>query len=100
MAGAAGPVWRTAHRKLRSQSEPKLAEQMVNPGLRRARYGGMTKGTGQVLVNALTVNLKRATKRLTRAAGAATLLSPVPATGSGQGAGPAPRPGQDGQHAP
>ena len=68
VAGEAGTAWRTAHLKLRSRIEPKFAEQMVHHGLRRARYWGLAKVTGQVLVNAITVNLKRAVKRLAQAA--------------------------------
>lgn len=81
VAGDAGQAWRKAHLKLRSRIEPKFAEQMVHHGLRRARYWGLAKVTGQVLLNALTVNLKRATKLLARAAAAATPPTPVPATG-------------------
>ena len=81
VAGAAGQAWRKAHLKLRSRIEPKFAEQMVHHGLRRARYWGLAKVTGQVLLNALTVNLKRATKLLARAAAPPPPPAPVPATG-------------------
>ncbi len=68
IAGAAGKAWRAAHLKLRSRIEPKFAEQMHHHGLRRARYWGLAKVTGQVLLNALMVNLKRAVKLLGQAA--------------------------------
>jgi IS5 family transposase len=81
VAGETGHAWRKAHLKLRSRIEPKFAEQMVHHGLRQARYWGLAKVTGQVLLNALTVNLKRAVKLLARAAAAASPPAPVPATG-------------------
>lgn len=68
VAGAAGHAWRRAHLKLRGRIEPKFAEQMVHHGLRRARYWGLAKVTGQVLANAIMVNLKRAVKLLGQAA--------------------------------
>lgn len=77
LAGEAGKAWRAARLRLRSRIEPKFAEQMVQHGLRRARYWGLTKVTGQVLLNAMTVNLKRAVKLLTQAA--ARSAPPAPA---------------------
>ena len=77
VAGEAGKAWRKAHLRLRSRIEPKFAEQMVHHGLRRARYWGLAKVTGQVLVNAITVNLKRAVKLLAQAA--ARSAPPAPA---------------------
>ncbi len=79
LAGAAGQAWRKAHLKLRSRIEPKFAEQMVHHGLRRARYWGLAKVTGQVLLNAITVNLKRAVKLLARAAAPPAVPAPAPA---------------------
>jgi IS5 family transposase len=78
-AGAAGKAWRTAHLKLRSRIEPKFAEQMVHHGLRRARYWGLAKVTGQVLLNAITVNLKRVVKLLARAAAPPAVPAPASA---------------------
>ena len=42
----------------------KFDEQMNRHGLRHARYWGLAKVTAQVLLNALTVNAKRAVKLL------------------------------------
>ena len=69
--GAAGKAWRTAHLKVRGRIEPKFDEQMNRHGLRRARYWGRAKVTVQVLLNAITVNAKRAMKRLAQAGRAA-----------------------------
>ncbi len=77
VAGSAGQAWRKAHLKLRPRIEPKFAEQMVHHGLRRARYWGLAKVTGQVLVNAITVNLKRAVKLLAQAAARSAPPAPV-----------------------
>ena len=66
VAGEAGRAWRQAHAKLRPRIEAKFDEQMNRHGLRHARYWGLAKVTGQVLLNALTVNAKRAVKLLAR----------------------------------
>ena len=58
------------HLKVRGRIEAKFDEQMNRHGLRRARYWGLTKTTIQVLLNAISVNLKRAVK-LRMAAGSA-----------------------------
>lgn len=74
VAGDAGKRWRQAHLKVRGRIEAKFDEQMNRHGLRRARYWGRAKVTLQVLLNAMTVNAKRAMKRLApagRAAGGA-----------------------------
>ncbi len=42
----------------------KFDEQMNRHGLRRARYWGLPKVTMQVLLNVITVNMKRAAKLL------------------------------------
>lgn len=42
---------------------------MNRHGLRRARYWGLAKVTVQVLLNVITVNLKRAVKLLAQAGG-------------------------------
>ena len=64
VAGAAGRAWRQAHAKLRPRIGAKFDEQMNRHGLRHARYWGLAKVTAQVLLNALTVNAKRAVKLL------------------------------------
>jgi hypothetical protein len=79
VTGAAGQAWREAHLKLRPRIEPKFAEQMVHHGLRRARYWGLAKVTGQVLLNAITVNLKRAVQLLARAGGPPGVPAAAPA---------------------
>jgi IS5 family transposase len=69
LAGEAGRGWRREHLKVRGRIEAKFDEQMNRHGLRKARYWGLSKVTVQVLVNVITVNLKRAEKLLrTRAA--------------------------------
>lgn len=68
LAGEAGQAWRKAHLKLRARIEPKFNEQVNQHGLRHARYWGLAKVTGQVLLNAITVNAKRAAKLLAQAA--------------------------------
>jgi IS5 family transposase len=78
VAGEAGRTWRQAHAKLRPRIEAKFDEQMNRHGLRHARYWGLAKVTAQVLLNALTVNAKRAVKLLAlRAPPPAPLPSPV-----------------------
>jgi len=62
LAGEAGREWRAEKRRLRGRIESKFDEQMNRHGLRRARYWGLAKMTIQVLLNAMTVNLKRAVK--------------------------------------
>jgi IS5 family transposase len=69
VAGEAGKAWRKAHLKLRGRIEPKFDEQMNRHGLRYARYWGLAKVTVQVLLNVITVNLKRVVKLLAQAAG-------------------------------
>lgn len=64
VAGEAGRTWRQAHARLRPRIEAKFDEQMNRHGGRRARYWGLAKVTAQVLLNALTVNAKRAVKLL------------------------------------
>ena len=64
VVGAAGRAWRQAHARLRPRIEAKFDEQMNRHGGRRARYWGLLKVTLQVLLNALTVNAKRAVKLL------------------------------------
>jgi hypothetical protein len=62
LAGEAGREWRRQHLKVRGRIEAKFDEQMNRHGLRRARYWGLAKVTAQVLLNVITVNLKRAAK--------------------------------------
>lgn len=64
MAGEAGHAWRKAQLRVRARIEPKFDEQMNRHGLRHARYWGLPKVTMQVLLNVITVNLKRAAKLL------------------------------------
>ena len=64
VAGEVGRAWRQTHGKLRPRIEAKFDEQMNRHGLRHARYWGLAKVTAQVLLNALTVNAKRAVKLL------------------------------------
>jgi IS5 family transposase len=64
LAGDAGKSWRQAHARLRPRIEAKFDEQMNRHGGRHARYWGLVKVTAQVLLNALTVNAKRAVKLL------------------------------------
>jgi IS5 family transposase len=78
VAGEAGRAWRQAHVRLRPRIEAKFDEQMNRHGLRHARYWGLAKVTAQVLLNALTVNAKRAVKLLAlRAPCPEPMLSPV-----------------------
>jgi IS5 family transposase len=74
LAGQAGRAWRRQHLKVRGRIEAKFDEQMNRHGLRRARYWGLAKVTVQVLLNVITVNLKRAEK-LMRARAAPTLVA-------------------------
>lgn len=73
--GEAGKAWRTGHLKVRGRIEPKFDEQMNRHGLRRARYWGRAKVTVQVLLNAITVNAKRAMKLLAQARRPAGVVS-------------------------
>lgn len=74
-AGTAGRAWWKEQLKVRYRIEAKFDEQMNRHGLRRARYWGLAKVTVQVLLNAITVNLKRAAKLLhARAAQAPPLV--------------------------
>jgi IS5 family transposase len=66
-AGETGRAWRREQLKVRYRIEAKFDEQMNRHGLRRARYWGLAKVTLQVLLNALTVNAKRAMTLLARA---------------------------------
>jgi len=68
VGGEAGGAWRREQLRVRGRIEAKFDEQMNRHGLRRARYWGLAKVTVQVLVNAITVNLKRAAKLLARRA--------------------------------
>ena len=77
MAGATGKAWRQSHLKLRPRIEAKFDEQMNRHGLRHARYWGRAKVTAQVLLNALTVNAKRAVKLLALRAPPDPIPSPV-----------------------
>lgn len=77
--GKAGKVWRAQHLKLRSRIEPKFDEQMNQHGCRRARYWGLAKVTVQVLLNAITVNAKRAVKLLARPPGVGAATVPTTA---------------------
>lgn len=74
VAGEAGRQWRKQNLRLRYRIEAKFDEQMNRHGLRRARYWGLAKVTAQVLLNVITVNLKRAAKLLAIRGG------PMPAT--------------------
>ncbi len=64
VAGEQGRAWRKEQMKVRGRIEAKFDEQMNRHGLRRARYRGLAKVTVQVLLNVITVNLKRAAKLL------------------------------------
>lgn len=64
LAGEVGRAWRKVQLRVRGRIEAKFDEQMNRHGLRRARYWGLTKVTTQVLLNVITVNLKRAAKLL------------------------------------
>jgi IS5 family transposase len=64
VAGEAGRQWRRQNLRLRYRIEAKFDEQMNRHGLRRARYWGLAKVTVQVLLNLITVNMKRAAKLL------------------------------------
>ena len=76
LAGEAGKQWRKEQLKVRGRIEAKFSEQMNQHGLRRARYWGQAKVTVQVLLNVITVNLKRAVKLMrARAAPPLTLAA-------------------------
>jgi IS5 family transposase len=79
LAGEAGRRWRREHLKVRGRIEPKFDEQMNRHGLRKARYWGLNKVTVQVLVNVITVNLKRAEKLLRARAAPPAVGVAVPA---------------------
>ena len=81
LEGAAGRAWRKGHLGVRGRIEPKFDEQMNRHGLRRARYWGRAKVTVQVLLNAITVNAKRAMKLLAQA-GRAAGTGPRPMEGT------------------
>ncbi|MBI4612089.1 MAG: transposase, partial [Planctomycetes bacterium] len=61
-AGQAGRDWRRAELRLRGRIEAKFDEQVNRHGMRRARYWGLARVTIQVVLTAITVNLKRAAK--------------------------------------
>jgi len=71
LAGDAGRAWRKEQLRVRGRIEAKFDEQMNRHGLRHARYWGLAKVTMQVLLNAITVNLKRAVKLVSARAGPA-----------------------------
>jgi IS5 family transposase len=64
LAGQAGRAWRREHYRVRYRIEAKFDEQMNRHGLRRARYWRLAKVTLQVLLNIITVNLKRVVRLL------------------------------------
>lgn len=64
LAGQAGRAWRREQYRVRYRIEAKFDEQMNRHGLRRARYWGLAKVTLQVLLNIITVNLKRVVRLL------------------------------------
>ena len=66
VAGEAGRSWRREHLRVRGRIEAKFSEQVNRHGLRRARYWGLAKVTVQVLLNVITVNLKRAARLIGR----------------------------------
>jgi hypothetical protein len=77
LAGEAGREWRRQHLKVRGRIEAKFDEQMNRHGLRRSRYWGLAKVTVQVLLNVITVNLKRAAKLMRARAAPAPLAAAV-----------------------
>jgi len=79
LAGEAGREWRRQHLKVRGRIEAKFDEQMNRHGLRRARYWGLAKVTVQVLLNVITVNLKRAEKLMRARAAPTPVAALVPA---------------------
>ena len=79
VAGETGRAWRKDQLRVRGRIEAKFDEQMNRHGLRRARYWGLAKVTAQVLLNAITVNLKRAAKLLAHRAAAPPGATLVPA---------------------
>jgi IS5 family transposase len=64
LAGEVGRAWRREQHRVRYRIEAKFDEQMNRHGLRQARYWGLRKVTMQVLLNVITVNLKRAARLL------------------------------------
>ncbi|MBI4612648.1 MAG: transposase [Planctomycetes bacterium] len=62
VAGEAGREWRRSELRLRGRIEAKFDEQVNRHGMRHARYWGLAKVTIQVVLTAITVNLKRAAK--------------------------------------
>jgi IS5 family transposase len=77
LEGQAGRAWRRQHLKVRGRIEAKFDEQMNRHGLRRARYWGLPKVTVQVLLNVITVNLKRAVKLIRARAAPACVAAAV-----------------------
>ena len=75
LAGEAGKQWRKEQLKVRGRIEAKFSKQMNQHGLRRARYWGLAKVTVQVLLNVITVNLKRAVKLMRARAAPALALA-------------------------
>jgi IS5 family transposase len=69
LAGEAGRQWRREQHRVRYRIEAKFDEQMNRHGLRRARYWGLGKVSAQVLLNVITVNLKRAARLLAHRSG-------------------------------
>jgi transposase len=64
LSGEAGRQWRREQLRVRGRIESKFDEQMNGHGLRKARYWGLSKMTLQVLLNVITVNLKRVVRLL------------------------------------
>jgi len=77
LSGQAGRAWRKEQLRVRGRIEAKFDEQMNHHELRRARYWGLAKVTVQVLLNAITVNLKRAAKLRQQAAGPPALATVI-----------------------
>ena len=92
VAGEVGRAWRQAHAKLRPRIEARFDERMNRHGLRHARYWGLAKVTGPVLLNALTVNAKRAVKLLALRAPARRSRSRSLHRGTRKGGAPRERP--------
>jgi IS5 family transposase len=64
VAGEAGAQWRKEQLKIRYHIESKFSEQAKHHQMRHARYWGLVKVTVHVLLNAITVNTKRAARLL------------------------------------
>lgn len=62
---------------MRGRFEAKFDEQMNRHVLRRARYWGLAEVTAKVLLNAITVKLKRAARLLGRRAAAPSGMTPI-----------------------